>query len=329
MQGGDVQGEIDTLKLRSDDKWILLKLHQAVKEMNAAFAAYKFNEATATLYRFFWSEYCDWYVETTKAVLANPVEPLNRESVEAGRGKADSTIQRFNDSTSAAKRANVLAVMDFVLSHALRLFHPFLPFITEELWHGMGYAEGMPADQGGRSILFAPWPKPFESDTRDHYALDDCYLELVNARFDLITRGRDLRRQANVPANKKVKFILKPAQDLPPNDLEVMRLLLGAEPLEVNPSYESGKGVLSTKAAMGELYLPLEGLVDIAAEIARLTKEIEKINAEIAKVEQKLANPNFVNKSPPEVVAEHRQRLEDWQAKLAHAQKALAALNAR
>jgi valyl-tRNA synthetase len=332
MQGGEVQGEIDALKLRSDDKWILLKLHQAIKEMNAAFAQYKFNEATATLYRFFWSEYCDWYVETTKAVLAKPVESLNREtlnreSVKSGESGEDLTIQRFNDSTSQAKRANVLAVMDFVLSHALRLFHPFLPFITEELWHGMGYAEDMPAEQGGRSILFALWPKPFDSDIRDHYALDDCYLELVDARFDLITKGRDLRRQANVPSNKKVKFILKPAQDLPPNDVEVMKLLLGADPFEVNASYEGGKGVLSTKATMGEIYLPLEGLVDIAGEIARLTKEIEKISSEIAKVEQKLANPNFVNKSPPEVVAEHHKRLEDWQAKLAHAQKALAALS--
>jgi len=87
--------------------------------------------------------------------------------------------------------------------------------------------------------------------------------------------------------------------------------------------------VLSTKAAMGELYLPLEGLVDIAAEIARLTKEIEKIQSEIAKVEQKLANPSFVSKVPAEVLAEHRKRLEDWQAKLAHAQKALSALTDR
>jgi len=329
MQGGEVQGEIDALKLRSDDKWILLKLHQAIKEVTAAFAGYRFNEATATLYRFFWSEYCDWYVETTKAVLAKPVETLNREGVESGHGGGDLTNQRFNDSTSQAKRANVLAVMDFVLSHTLRLFHPFLPFITEELWHGMGYADEMPPDQGGRTILTAPWPKPFDSDTRDHYALDDCYLEHVDARFDLITRGRDLRRQANVTSNKKVKFILKPAQDLPPNDIEVMKLLLGAEPLEVNPSYEAGKGVLSTKAAMGELYLPLEGLVDFAVERARLTKETEKIQSEIAKVEQKLANPNFVNKSPPEVVAEHHKRLEDWQAKLAHAQKALEALGAQ
>jgi len=109
----------------------------------------------------------------------------------------------------------------------------------------------------------------------------------------------------------------------------VIQLLLGPEPLEVNPAYYGGRGVPPTKVPMGELYLPLEGLVDIAAETARLTKEVEKIQSEIARVEQKLANPNFVNRSPPKVLAEHRQRLEDWQAKLAHAQKALAALPVR
>jgi valyl-tRNA synthetase len=218
-------------------------------------------------------------------------------------------------------RANVLAVMDFILSHTLRLFHPFLPFVTEELWHGMGYAEDMPAEQGGRSIMTAPWPKPFDADTRDHYSLDSCYLEFVDAKFALVTQGRDLRRQAGVPANRKVRFILKPAQGIPPNDLEVMQLLLAAETLEVNEEYAPGRGVLAAKAEMGELYLPLEGLVDPAAEQGRLTREMEKIQAEIAKVEQKLANPSFVNKVPPEVLAEHRQRLEDWQSKLAHARQ--------
>ena len=291
MQGGEVQGEIDTNKLRSDDKWILLKLHAAIKELNAAFAEYKFSEAAATLYRFFWSEYCDWYLESAKAVLQG---------------------------TDPVKKANLLAVMDLVLSHTLRLFHPFLPFVTEELWHGMGYAEDMPPDQGGRSIMFAPWPKPFDAATRDHYALDDCYLDYVNAKFDLVTQGRDLRRQANLPSNKKLRFILKPSRDLPPNDIEVIKLLLQAEPLEVDPAYEATKGVLSAKAEMGEIYLPLEGIIDVATETARLGKEMEKFQAEILKVEQKLANPAFVNKVPPAVLDEHRQRLADWQAKLAH-----------
>jgi valyl-tRNA synthetase len=82
---------------------------------------------------------------------------LNRETVTS---EADSTIQPFNDSTSDRRRANTLAVLDFVLSHTLRLFHPFLPFITEELWHGMGYGAGLPPEQGGTTIMYAPWPQP-------------------------------------------------------------------------------------------------------------------------------------------------------------------------
>jgi valyl-tRNA synthetase len=191
----------------------------------------------------------------------------------------------------------------------------------------MGYAQDMPAGQGGDTILFAPWPKPFDAAMRDHYSLDECYLEFVDAKIELIAKGRNLRREAKVPDNKKVKFILKPVQDLPPNDLEVLQTLLNAEALEIQPDYQPRKGVASTKAAMGELYLPLEGLIDVAGEIARLTKELARIKDEIAKVEQKLANPSFVQKVPPEVLAEHQKRLADWQAKKAHVQKALDELN--
>jgi len=321
MQGGEVQSEIDVNKLRADDKWILLKLHAAIKELNTAFAEYKFNEATATLYRFFYSEYCDWYVESCKAVLQSGSS--GRESAQTS---PDGDQSRLTSAATDAKKANTLAVMDFVLSHTLRLFHPFLPFITEELWHGMGYAGDMPDAQGGKSIMHAPWPKPFDADFRDHYSLDDCYLEFVDSKFDLVSKGRNLRAEARIAANKKVKFILKPAQDLPPNDIEVIKLLLNAETLEINPDYTPGKGVSSVKAEMGELYLPLEGLVDTAAEMARLTKELDKIAAEITKVEQKLANSNFTQKVPPEVLAEHRKRLEDWIAKRDHVQKALDGL---
>jgi valyl-tRNA synthetase len=338
MQGGQVQGEIDVNKLRSDDKWILLKLHAAIKELDTALAEYKFNEATQTLYRFFYSEYCDWYVESCKAVLVRPIDasspssfntdgssaPLHPPLGRGGEGEGAATTAV--DASRAATQANVLAVMDFVLSHTLRLFQPFLPFITEELWHGMGYATDMPDEQGGKSIMHAPWPKAFDSDFRDHYSLDDCYLDFVNAKFDLVTKGRNLRAEARIAANKKVKFILKPAQDLPPNDLEVIKLLLNAETLEVNADYEPAKNVSSTKAEMGELYLPLEGLVDSAAELTRLTKELEKYLIEITKVEQKLANPNFTQKVPPEVLTEHRKRLEDWIAKKDHVQKAIEGL---
>jgi len=327
----EFEGEIRPELLTSDDKWILLKLDAAIREVTEALNSYRFNEAAGALYRFFWSEYCDWYVEASKAVLQTPVESLQRDSLhrEGATSAADSTIQRFNDSTiqrAAARRENTLAVMDFVLSNTLRLFHPFLPFITEELWQGMGFNQDLPAGQGGDTIMYAHWPKPFDRDFRDHYALDDCYLERVENKYELVRQGRNLRREANIPANKKVRFILKPQQDVPPHDLEVMKILLNAEQFEVNAEFAPGKNTARAITKLGELFLPLEGLVDVAAERARLQKELAKIDAEIEKVTQKLANPNFTQKVPPNVLAEHQQRLADWNAKRAQVAAALEAL---
>ncbi len=301
MQGGQVQEEIVPELLSSYDKWILLKLDQAIREITAAFADYRFNEATQTLYRFFWGEYCDWYVEASKAILSPLVAtPAQSE-----------------------QRANTIAVLDFVLSHTLRLFHPFLPFITEELWHGMGYDEDMPENQGGKTIMFAPWPKPLEDDFRAHYRLDNSHSDAVNAIFVLITSGRNLRREANIPASKKVGFFLKPARALLPLDSEVLKLLLNAESITVDPNYPPPKGTPVVHSDVGDLFLPLEGQVDLQAEIARLKKELEKIEIEIAKVEQKLNNPNFTSKAPVHVLQEHRQRLTEWQAKRDRVKSAL------
>jgi valyl-tRNA synthetase len=307
------QGEIDLKLLTSDDKWILLKLDAAIREMNTAFAEYKFSDATATLYRFFWSEYCDWYVEASKATLSRDVEALKREKVEA----VDALT---------AQKANTLAVIDFVLSHTLRLFHPFLPFITEELWHGMGYAEDLPDNQGGQTIMFAPWPKPLDDDFKSHYGLTGQDEKHIEARNEFVTQGRNLRRTANIAANKKIKFILKPARELPAHDLEVLKLLLNAETVEIHADFKPAKNTMTARVELGDLYLPLEGLIDKEAETARLKKELEKIEADAAKVEQKLANPNFTQKVPPQVLAEHQQRLADLQSKRDHVKSALAAL---
>ncbi len=320
MQGGEVQGEIERTLLTPDDKWILLKLDAAICEVSIALNEYKFSEATAGLYRFFWNEYCDWYVEASKATL-RPVELLNSEIV---KSEAGSTVQQFNDST--ARKANTLAVIDFVLSHTLRLFHPFLPFITEELWHGMGYSTDMPGNQGGKTIMNAPWPMPLDEDFMSYYGLAVSDLEAADAKYDLVVQGRDLRRAGNIQAAKKVKFVFKPVQQFTPHDTEVIKLLLNAEALEVKADYQPPKGTPTVKHKLGELFLPLEGLIDVAAEKVRLAKEVEKIKAEIVKVEQKLANPNFTTKVPPAVLAEHERRLTDWQTKLAHAQASVDAL---
>jgi len=335
MQGGEIQSEIDPRLLTSDDKWILLKLDTAIREMNTAFAEYKFSDATATLYRFFWSEYCDWYVEASKAVLGSAAAPAAQVSAPLTGTSMAKNVEVEATSTARearaipeknARKANTLAVIDFVLSHTLRLFHPFLPFITEELWHGMGYADDMPENQGGKTVMFAPWPKPLDDDFKTHYGLTERNEKHIEARNEFVTQGRNLRRAANIAANKKIKFIFKPARKLAAHDIEVLKLLLNAEAVEVSAKYQPSKNTMTVRTELGDLFLPLEGLIDKAAETARLKKELEKIEAEAAKVEQKLANQNFTQKVPPNVLAEHKQRLAEWQSKREHVKTALAAL---
>jgi valyl-tRNA synthetase len=330
----EVQGEIDSKLLTSDDKWILLKLDQAIREMNTAFADYKFSDATATLYRFFWSEYCDWYVEASKTVLssssrgesAQTSSSIQRPASNNEKSHSGLIPQSGTATNDGAQKANTLAVIDFVLSHTLRLFHPFLPFITEELWHGMGYAEDMPENQGGQTIMFAPWPKPLDDDFKSHYGLTGQDEKYIEARNELVTQGRNLRRMANIAANKKIKFIVKPVRELAAHDVEVLKLLLNAEAVELNANYQPGKNTMTVRAELSDLFLPLEGLIDKEAETARLKKELEKIEAEAAKVEQKLANPNFTQKVPAKVLQEHQQRLAEWHGKRDHVKSALAAL---
>jgi valyl-tRNA synthetase len=299
MQGGEVQGEITAALLTSDDRWILLRLDQAIREASDALASYNFATAVQSLYRFFWSEYCDWYVEASKAAF-------------------------FGE--DAKLKANKVAVIDFVLSHLLRMFHPLLPFITEELWHGMGYSADMPAEQGGKTIMTAPWPKPLSDGEKEAWGLDETAEAFANAKFELVTQGRNLKTQFNIGAGRKGKFVLRPAGQLDPAETEVLRLLLNAESLELNASHAPKKGTPTALTKLGELFLPLDGLVDTEAERARLTKKVAEYQAEIEKVQQKLANPSFAQKVPPAVLEEHRQRLADWQAKLAQTQAAIQSL---
>ena len=327
MQGGATEGEIDRALLTSDDHWILLRLDQAIRELDEAFANYRFAEATSTLYRFFWSEYCDWYIEASKAAL-RPVEENRAAEGPGGAVGVSPDGPAVDGAAVAALRANKLAVIDFVLSHTLRLFHPFLPFITEELWQGMGYAQDLPADQGGRTILSAHWPRPLDDEFREHYGLDEAAAKLASAKYELVGLGRNLRREFNLPAAKRLRFVLRPAGALAPEEVEVIRLLLNAEAVEVDGGYEPARGTPRVANDLGELSLPLEGVIDVAAERSRLTKERDKARAELAKVQEKLGNPNFTQKVPPAVLEEHRRRLTEWEGKLNQAEASLANLPA-
>ncbi len=297
MQGGATETEIDPALLSSDDKWILLRLNTAIDEVSAALDEYRFSDATASLYRFFWSEYCDWYVEASKAVLQGSDEK---------------------------RKANTLAVIDFVLGQTLRLFHPFLPFITEELWHGMGFNQDMPENQGGNSLMFAPWPKPLDADELAHFGLLPEDEKAANDKYETVVLGRGLKSTFNI--NKKVRFVLQPNQELPAHEVEVLRLLLNAEPLEVDAAFTPTKGTPSALTPLGTIFLPLDGLIDVEAERARVGKELAKAEAELEKVAAKLADTNFTSKVPQKVLDEHQQRKTDWQEKLAKLREMLAAL---
>ncbi|MEP6974716.1 MAG: class I tRNA ligase family protein [Spartobacteria bacterium] len=297
MHGGETEGEINPALLTSDDKWILLRLDHAIRAVTQALEEYNFSEAAQALYRFFWSEYCDWYLEASKAAL----------------GFADGEAP-------SARKTNTLAVIDFIFGHTLRLFHPFMPFITEELWHGLGFNVDLPEGQGGRTIQFAHWPQPLDDDFKEHYGLTPNDEQIANAKYETVVAGRRLRRDFNIASNKRVAFVLQPSAPLPEEEAAVLRILLNAEPLDLTPGYEPAKGTPTALTPLGELYLPLDGLIDLDAERERLGKEITKIEAELVTVKKKLANENFVANAPAAVVAEHRQRESDFAERLAQLQ---------
>ena len=293
----EIEAEINPALLSSDDKWILLRLNTAIAEVSTALEEYRFSDATATLYRFFWSEYCDWYIEASKAVLQGSDEK---------------------------RKTNTLAVIDFVLGHTLRLFHPFMPFITEELWHGMGFNTDLPDNQGGRSIMFAPWPKPLDEDELAHFGILPEDEKTANDKYEAVNLGRGLKSTFNI--NKRVRFVLKPASELPAHEIEVLRILLNAEPLEVDPAFQPKKGTPVALTPLGELFLPLDGLIDVEAETTRVGKEIAKVQSELEKVRAKLADTNFTAKVPQKVLDDHTQREADWSAQLAKLKTMLEAL---
>ncbi len=323
MHGGESEGEIDPALLSSDDRWILLRLDGAIREVTLALEEYRFSDAANGLYRFFWGEFCDWYLEASKAALGNL--GFRKEDLGSEEGAAPESALPQSEILNP-KSANTLAVIDFTLAHTLRLMHPFLPFITEELWHALGFQNDLPNDQGGRTIMFAHWPAAFDDDFKAHYGLTPEADAEAIAKYETVTLGRGLRRDSNIASNKRVRFVIKPSAPLRAHDASVLKILLNAEALELDAAYLPPRGTPVALTPLGELFLPLEGLVDVAAERERLGKEIAKVEQELAKVCAKLASETFVNGAPANVVADHRKRESDWREKLAQLERMAAAL---
>ncbi len=270
---------------------VLARLDECIVAIENAYSEYRFNEVVQRLYDFFWNDYCDWFIEAAKTDI-------------------------FAD--DASRKAAVLAVMDSVLSAVLRLLHPLMPHITEELWAVLGL--GRSDDD---SIQFAAPPQTV--------ALEPTVVanasRVVGAIYSTVRAGRNLRAESRVSSNKKVPFILRASDSWVSDELTTIARLLNAEQLTVQPDYVASAGVPVAVTDTGELYLLAESTAEAGAERDRLDKEIAKVEKESEATHRKLSNASFIDKAPREVVAEHRQRKIDFAEKLAQLRVARAALN--
>jgi valyl-tRNA synthetase len=281
------EGATETL-----NRWALGEAARAVAEVTAALEAYRFNDAAAAAYRFVWNIFCDWYLELAKPVLQ-------------GEG------------VQAAAKAETQGTVAFLIDQIAKLLHPFMPFLTEELWAIKG--EGFSESRG--LLALASWP--------DLAALNDAESEAeVGWLVDLVSEIRSARSETSVPAAAQIPLVVVGADA----DLRARATRWGdtlvrlARLSEVRFEASAPKNSVQLLVRGSVAALPLEGIVDLAAEVARLKKEAAKAGAEIAKIEAKLGNADFLARAPDEVVDEQRERRDGEAARLEKITEALARL---
>ncbi|TCM97687.1 valyl-tRNA synthetase [Paenibacillus sp. BK033] len=264
--------------LGTAERWILHRLNETVREATRLIDSYEFGETGRILYNFIWDDLCDWYIEFAKLNLYGTDEQ--------------------------AKRATQ-SVLAYVLDRTQRLIHPFMPYISEEIWQHLPHE--------GESITVAAWPV-FDEALEAPEAVKE--MELL---MDIIRAVRNVRAEVNVPMSKKVELMIKPSGEaeaaIVSRNEEFIRRFCGTS------SFETGLGLAAPDKAMtaivtgAELYLPLAGLIDISQEIARLEKELATLNSEVERVEKKLGNEGFVAKAPAKVIEEERAKMADYAGK--------------
>src|SRR5882762_2276986 len=270
------------------DRWIVSRLNRVAREVRKALTGYEFHEAVQTLYHFFWDDFCDWYIELTKG-------DITAEEATTGRVQA---------------RTRLLTVLE----QALCLLHPFMPYITEELWQKLPGVNGEllhPAYKGAAlSIMLAAYPEG-QSELIDENAEWE-----MQAVIDLITRVRNIRSEMNIKPGERVTLLIgSPDEKLRAvfmaNTAQISRLARAAE-VSINEKLEAPRA--SARAVLiggAEVAVPLAGLIDFGQERQRLSKEKEKLSAESAKLAAQLANPQFTERAPDEKVEEVRARIAE------------------
>jgi valyl-tRNA synthetase len=254
------------------DRWIGVRLNQTIDIVTRDLTDYRFDEAANHLYRFVWHEFCDWYIE-----LAKP-----RLSPEAPEREA------------AATRATMLTTLE----STLRLLHPFMPFITEEIWQKM--------PRTGDTIVLAPYPQPSPISAED-LGLEGIMDEIIT----VITAIRTMRSELNIPPSLKLRAGLKTSERMANSirrqgEADIMRLArLSA--FQASPDLEKPGDAVASAISIGEVYIELEG-IDLEKERSRLRKNLREVQVELGRIDTKLKNPQFTAKAPAEVIADHDRR---------------------
>jgi valyl-tRNA synthetase len=272
------------------NRWVSTELSRAIAGVAEAIRTYRFDAAAAAAYRFVWNSFCDWYLELAKPIFSGEDEVLKAET-----------------------RATCAHVLDEIL----KLLHPFMPFITEELWVKTAETAGITRPA---MLVVTPWP--------EIGATSDPAADEIDWLVNLITEIRSVRAETNVPAGAQIPLVLVGANETTrartaTHEAAILRLArLSSIDFATQAPAASAQIVVGEATAC----LPLEGIVDVAAEKKRLEKEVERLNQEIGRIDKMFSNPQFMAKAKEEVIEENREKREEYVARLAKVREALARL---
>ncbi|WP_431804697.1 valine--tRNA ligase [Halobacillus andaensis] len=293
MNMGDIKyDDIDLSGEKSvADDWILTRLNQTIEQVTKNIDRYEFGEAGRHLYNFIWDEFCDWYIEMAKLPLYGEDE------------------QRIHTTRS---------ILAYTLDQTMRMLHPFMPFITEEIWQHLPHK--------GESITRASWPA-----VRKEFHNEQAVSEMERL-VSIIRSVRNIRAEVDTPMSKEIQLLIQAKDQDVAAELENNRSYLerfcNPSELTISVDLQAPEKAMSAVVTGAELYLPLAGLINISDEIKRLEKEWEKWDKEVARVQKKLANEGFVSKAPQHVVDEERKKENDYLDKRAKVEARMKELKA-
>ncbi|MDN6698157.1 MAG: valine--tRNA ligase [Staphylococcus equorum] len=260
------------------DKWILTRLNETIANVTDLSDKYEFGEVGRTLYNFIWDDFCDWYIEMSKI-------PMN--------------------SDDEAQKQVTRSVLTYVLDNTMRMLHPFMPFVTEQIW------QNLPNE--GETIVNAPWPK-----VNDALIFNESK-ETMQQLVEIIKSVRQSRLEVNTPLSKAIPIFIKAkdenVKDTLVNNSNYIDRFCHPSELTIDTAVEIPEKAMTSITTAGEVVLPLEGLIDMDKEIERLENELGKWEKELDRVNKKLANDNFVNKAPEKVINEEREKKQTYQEK--------------